>query len=176
MTRYLRPVALTREHDRGSFASGNPTLDAWLRNRAFKNEGSGASRTFVSCPAESAHSVAGYYTLAASSVSVDEAPVRVRRNMPDPIPVILLGRLAVDEHHQGIGLGSSLLTDAVLRAAGAAASVGVRALLVHAIDDSAERFYRHFGFLPSSLSERTLFLSIEDIRASAAQRDRSADE
>jgi len=168
MTRYRHPVPLTPEHSREHFSSGNSVLDDWLRTRALKNEISGASRTFVTC-LSSGPTVVGYYTLAASSVAVDQAPGRVRRNMPDPIPVILLGRLAVDSGHQGAGLGASLLRDAVVRAAGAAASVGVRALLVHAIDEQAAGWYRHFGFAPAPLDDRTLFLALGDIRASAEQ-------
>jgi GNAT superfamily N-acetyltransferase len=112
------------------------------------------------------HVVIGYYTLAASSVTLELAPGSVRRNMPDPIPVILLGRLAVDARHQASGLGASLLQDAVLRVAGVADSVGVRALLVHAIDDAAAAFYEHFGFIGSPSDDRTLFLSMKEIRAS----------
>lgn len=169
MTRYTRPLPLSPAHGRDGFDSGNTILDSWLRDRAHKNEKSGASRTFVTCPSGDDHTVAGYYTLAASSVALDQAPGPVRRNMPDPIPVILLGRLAVDEHHQGAGLGSSLLQDTILRVAGAADSVGIRALLVHAIDDPAAMFYRHFGFIPSPIDDQTVFLTMNAIRASAEQ-------
>ena len=165
MSRYTRPVPLESQHDRDALRSGNTTLDSWLRNRAHRRQASGASRTFVTCATGDTVAV-GYYTLAASSVSLDLAPGSVRRNMPEPIPVILLGRLAVDERHQSAGLGASLLQDAVLRVAGAAGAVGVRAMLVHAIDDAATSFYEHFGFLASPLEERTLFLSMMAIRAS----------
>lgn len=164
MNRYARPVPLTSWHDRDDFDSGNATLDSWLRDRANRNELSGASRTFVTNVIDDP-AVVGFYTLAASSVTLDLAPGSVRRNMPDPIPVILLGRLAIDARHQGLGLGASLLQDAVLRVAGAADSVGVRALLVHAIDDAAVNFYEHFGFVGSPLDDRTLFLSMKEIRA-----------
>lgn len=165
MSTYARPVPLTPDHQRDSFRSGHSTLDSWLRNRALKNEDSGASRSFVTFP--TGHlTVSGYYTLAASAVAHDRAPGSVRRNMPQPIPVILLGRLAVDERHQGAGLGASLLQDAVLRVAGAAELVGVRALLVHAIDEAAVSFYRHFGFTPSPIDEATLFLTMHAINAS----------
>lgn len=166
MSRYARPVPLTPDHDRDGFGSGNITLDSWLRDRADKNETSGASRTFVTC-ATGNQTVAGYYTLAASAVALGEAPGAVRRNMPDPIPVILLGRLAVDHHHQGAGLGASLLQDAILRVAGAAETVGVRALLAHAIDEPAAAYYRHFGFVPSPIDDQALFLTIKTIQASA---------
>lgn len=165
MSRYTRPAPLEPQHDRDSFRSGNTTLDSWLRNRAHRNEASGASRTFVTC-ATGDDVVVGYYTLAASSVSLDLAPGSVRRNMPEPIPVILLARLAVDERHQSAGLGAALLQDAVLRVAGAAGSVGIRAMLVHAIDDAATAFYEHFGFVASPMDGRTLFLPMKEIRAS----------
>ncbi|MBA3529248.1 MAG: GNAT family N-acetyltransferase [Propionibacteriaceae bacterium] len=159
---------MTPEHHCSGFVSGSAPLDSWLRNRAHKNEASGASRTFVTCAVgHDERAVLGYYTLAASSVVLEQAPGSVRGNMPDPIPVILLGRLAVDQRCQGAGLGSSLLRDAILRVAGAANSVGIRALLVHAIDDAAAAFYRHCGFVPSPIDDQTLFLTINQIRASA---------
>lgn len=170
--RYARPVPLTAEHDRSGFTCGREALDAWFRARALKNQSSGASRSFVSTENQTG-AVVGYYTLAASTVRTREAPGAIRRKMPDPIPVILLGRLAVDERHQSVGLGSAMLQDAVLRVARSADIVGVRALLVHAIDDGAAGFYRAFGFGPSPLSGRVLFLSIAAIQAAvrhAAER------
>ncbi len=118
--------------------------------------------------------MAGYYALVASAVELDVAPGAVRRNMPDPIPVILLGRLAVDQEHQRTGLGASLLQDAILRVTGVAESVGVGALLVHAIDENAAEFYRHFGFIPSPFDDRTMFLTMKTVRASM-QRATSPD-
>jgi GNAT superfamily N-acetyltransferase len=165
VSKYARPVPLRSQHDRDAFSSGNAMLDSWLRDRADRNESSGASRTFVTSLIKDP-AVVGYYTLAASSVTLDVAPGSVRRNMPDPIPVILLGRLAIDAGHQGLGVGASLLQDAVLRVAGVADSVGIRALLVHAIDDAAVAFYEHFGFVGPPLDDRTLFLSMKEIRAS----------
>ncbi len=164
MRRYTRPEPLASDHEVEQFSSGNAILDSWLRGRAHRNEMSGASRTFVTCAIET-RVVHGYYTLAASAVTHAEAPGHVRRNMPDPIPAILLGRLAVDRPHDGAGLGSSLLQDAILRVAGAADTVGVRALLVHAIDDAAAAFYGHFGFRPSPLDDQTLLLTMSEIRA-----------
>ncbi len=165
MRRYTPPTPLAADHARDNFNSGQPALDSWLRNRAARNEASGASRTFVTCPADE-RTVAGYYTLAAAAAALDETPGSVRRNMPDPIPVILLGRLAIDRSHQGAGLGASLMQDAVLRVARVGESVGVRALMVHAIDDSAAAFYRNFGFRPSPIDDQTLFLPLKQIRAS----------
>jgi GNAT superfamily N-acetyltransferase len=166
VTRYTRPAALTDAFDVSAFDSGTPALDTWLARRGVRNQTSGASRTFMACPVDHRRQVVGFYSLSASAVALDEAPGRVRRNMPDPIPVILLGRLAVDHRHQGAGLGASLLQDAVRRVAGVADSVGVRALLVHAIDDAAAAFYRHFGFLPAPLDEQTLMLPMDAIRKS----------
>lgn len=166
MSGYRRPEPLTAAHVLDGFSSGNEVLDSWLHQRAMKNQSSGASRTFVTCLTGVDHEAAGYYTLAASAVALDQAPGSVRRNMPDPIPVILLGRLAVDQHHQGIGLGASLLQDAVLRVAGVGDTIGVRAGLVHAIDEQAAEFYQHFGFVHSKLDELTLFLAMKDIRTS----------
>ena len=168
MSHYARPVPLTSQHDRDDFSSGNATLDSWLRNRAHRNEESGASRTFVTCVIDHA-AVVGYYTLAASAVTLDLAPGSVRRKMPEPILVILLGRLAIDARHQAAGLGASFLQDGVLRVAGVADSVGIRALLVYAIDDAAVAFYEHFGFVGSPMDDRTLFLSMKEIRASAEE-------
>ena len=136
-----------------------------------KNQLSRASRTFVTCSIEDRQRVVGFYSLAASAVALDAAPGPVRRNMPDPIPVVLLGRLAVDRGHQGGGLGASLLKDAVSRVAGVADTIGVRALLVHALDDSAAAFYRRFGFTAAPIDPDTLFLSIQQIRASLQKAD-----
>lgn len=166
MSLYRRPEPLTTAHALGDFSCGNGTLDSWLRHRAVRNQSSGASRTFVTVPPESGHAIAGYYSLAASAVALDQAPGSIRRNMPDPIPVVLLGRLAVHLDHQGARLGASLLQDAVRRIAGVGETIGVRAMLVHAIDEQAVRFYAHFGFAPSTIDEQTLFLSMQAVRAS----------
>ena len=112
--------------------------------------------------------VVGYYSLAASSVRLAVAPGAIRRNMPDPIPVVLLGRLAVDGSCQGRGLGRAMLKDAVRRVLVAGEVVGVRALLVNALDDHAADFYRHFGFTQSPFDQHTLFFSLDRIRASSS--------
>lgn len=164
MKRLRHPVPLTRQHDRSEFDSGHRLLDSWLRTRALKNETSGASRTFVTTQIPG-DAVAGYYTLAASAVAVRTAPGSVRRNMPDPVPVILLGRLAVDHRFQGSGIGASLLRDAMLRVVQASHVVGVRALLVHAIDENAAAFYQRFGFIASPLDTQTLMLPITTLRS-----------
>jgi GNAT superfamily N-acetyltransferase len=157
------PEPIGADHDFAAFDSGVPALDDWLRKRALANEARGASRTFVSC---AAGRVIGYYSLAAASVVHDLATPRARRNMPDPLPAIVLGRLAVDSAFQGQGLGASLLQDAVLRAAGAADAIGVRVLLVHALSENAKRFYERYGFRASGLEPMTLMVSIEELKSS----------
>jgi GNAT superfamily N-acetyltransferase len=153
------PEPLSPHHELDSFESDVAALDEWLRRRARRNEAEGASRTFVVCAGQR---VVGYYSLAAGSILHSAAIGRVRRNMPDPVPVLLLGRLAVDRGWQGKGLGADLLRDAVLRAIGAAESVGVRAILVHAISDEAKSFYEKHGFRPSPVEPMTLMITIEE--------------
>jgi GNAT superfamily N-acetyltransferase len=165
---YTAPAPLTAAHEVGEFVSGQGVLDSWLQTRAIKNDATGASRTYVTTLTGTT-TVAGYYSLAASAVELEQAPGKMRRNMPARIPVILLGRLAVHRDHQGHGLGRSLLQDVFLRLAGAAAVIGVRALLVHAIDDTAAAFYRHHGFAPSPLDEQTLLLTLDALRASITE-------
>lgn len=133
-------------------------LDEWLRKRALGNQASGASRTFV--VADATGRVIGYYALAAGAVSHLTATSAVRRNMPDPVPVLVLGRLAVDRQVQGIRLGAALLQDAVKRATSVAADAGVRALLVHAMSEQAKRFYEHYGFRASTLDPMTLMMRL----------------
>lgn len=152
------PATLNASHDLQGFACGEQSLDEWLKRRALPNQASGASRTFV--VADSARRVMGYYALAAGAVAHGDATGSVRRNMPDPIPVLVLGRLAVDHRAQGIKLGASLPRDAVLRATAVAENVGVRALLVHAIHERARQFYLAFGFQPSPLHPMTLMLRL----------------
>lgn len=166
MRLYTRPAPLAADHELDLFVCGTDPLDSWLHRKARRNETAGDSRTFVSCPTTDRRRVVGFYSLAASSVALAAAPGAVRRNMPDPIPVVLLGRLAVAQDHQGVGLGAGLLPDAVRRVVGVADTVGIRALLVHAIDDAAASFYRRFGFVPSAADEATLFLSMQSMRAS----------
>jgi GNAT superfamily N-acetyltransferase len=150
-----RPIA--SHCDCSAFSSGEPALDTWLKRNAVKSQGSGAARTYV-ITAE--HTVVGYYALAVGSVSRRDATGAVRRNMPDPVPVILLARLAVDSHWHGQGLGAALLRDAALRTRQAADLAGIRAMLVHAISPEAARFYRYFGFQPSPGNETTLMMTL----------------
>jgi GNAT superfamily N-acetyltransferase len=122
------------------------------------NAASGASRTYVVC--DDHNHVIGYYALAAGSIAVEAAPGRLRRNMPDPLPVIVLGRLAVHSDWSGRGIGSGLLKDAVLRSIRAGELIGVRALLCHEIDDEAKAFYLRHGFLESPLEARTVLVGL----------------
>lgn len=152
------PQPLTAAHLLGDFICGESLLDEWLKRRALANQASGASRTFVVADAEGR--VAGYYSLAAGAVSHREATGGVRRNMPDPVPVLVLGRLAVDCLYQGKKLGAALLRDAVRRAASVAQDAGVRALLVHALDEHASEFCLHYGFQISPQHPLTLLLRL----------------
>jgi GNAT superfamily N-acetyltransferase len=153
------PEPLAPDHELDAFESGVATLDDWLRRRARRNEADGASRTFVICVGRR---VIGYYSLAAGSILHIAATGKVRRNMPDPVPMLLLGRLAVDRKWHGKGLGADLLADAVLRAVGAAESVGVRAILVHAISEGAKSFYEKHGFRPSPIEPMILMITIAE--------------
>ena len=152
------PTPLAIEHDVADFDSGEPTLDHWLKRRALANQASGASRTFVALSA--GHRVMGYYALAAGAVSHRAAPGSIRRNMPDPVPVMVLARLAVDRSAQGQHLGGALLKDAVLRTLAVAENAGVRALLAHAVHQRARAFYLHYGFEPSPVDPMTLMLRL----------------
>lgn len=156
------PEPLTAQHALGGFDSGVASLDDWLRRRALHNQGSGASRTFVVCDAGQ---VVAYYALAASAVAPDAAPGRFRRNMPDPIPVVVLARLAITHDHQGRGLGRALFQDAANRVIHAADGIGIRGLLVHAISEEAKAFYVRLGLDPSPLEPMTLMTTVADLKA-----------
>jgi GNAT superfamily N-acetyltransferase len=133
-----------------------------LKKRAFHNQQSGASRTFVTCDAGL---VVGYYALASSAVAPAAAPGRFRRNMPDPIPVVVLGRLAVAASHQGQGLGRALFQDAARRVIHASDTIGIRGMLVHALSEDAKAFYLRLGLDESPLDPMTLMVTLADLRA-----------
>ncbi len=165
MSTFRGPRALAPSDNYARFDCGAPSLNTWLVTRAIKNETAGASRTFVSIDAESGE-VAGYYCLSASSLSLEDAPGLLKRNMPDPIPVILIGRLAVDQRYKGQGLGASLLQHVVLKGIEASRIIGARALIVDALDGTAESFYKKFGFeLMPPVSKRAMYLLIKDAEA-----------
>jgi GNAT superfamily N-acetyltransferase len=156
------PEPLADRHDLSAFVSGEPALDDWLRRRARGNQLSGASRTYVLARGDR---VVGYYSIAAGAIAVADAPGRIRRNVPDPIPMAVLGRLAIDRAWQGKGLGGLMLRDAVLRSCQAAEIVGMRGILVHAISPAAKQFYETFGFRESPANPMTLMVSLNDALA-----------
>jgi GNAT superfamily N-acetyltransferase len=156
------PAPISLQHDVSQFDCGKIPLNDWLRQRAQKNEGR-ASRCFVVCEAQA---VIGFYALAAGSVKIIEVPKALQRNMPAQIPVLVLGRMAVDERHQGRKIGRFLLRDALQRALSVAQNVGARAVLVHAIDQDVVPFYLQYNFKPFPDGDLTLFLSISDVVAS----------
>jgi len=153
-----QPVVLTQDHQVHSFSCGESALDDWLKRRALANNSSGASRTFV--VADDDFQVMGYYALAAGAVAHQESIRSIRQNMPDPVPVMVLARLAVDARAQGMKMGAALLRDAVERCVLVSQNAGVRALLVHALHDSARQFYEYYGFKASPTHPMTLMLRI----------------
>jgi GNAT superfamily N-acetyltransferase len=156
------PVPLTAEHDLSTFDCGEPALDDWLRHRALKNE-SRFSRTYVVC---GGNRVVAYFCISAGSIERAAAPGRLRRNAPDTIPVSIVGRLAVSRDHAGKGLGADILSDALRRIAVASQSIGIGAVLVHAKDQDAKRFYMKCAeFIEYPDDSRTLFLPIETVVA-----------
>ena len=158
------PALLTKEHHRNSFNCGVPALNDYLKRYALQNQKKHTAKTYV---ATRGNRIVGYYSLAYGSVSLEEAPQGVKSGLPrHPIPVILLARLAVDSTEQGHGLGAALLKDALLRTIQAAEIAGLRAMLVHAKDDSAKGFYERFGFEPSPIDAYHLFLRLSDILSS----------
>ncbi|UQB43469.1 GNAT family N-acetyltransferase [Thiomicrospira microaerophila] len=152
------PAVLSDQHDLGSFCCGHDRLDYWLKREAMRNQKNHGSKTFVITCADQ---VVGYYALAAGSVERQEVSKTNARNMPDTIPVIMLGRLAMDKTMQG----KALLKDALFRSLNVANEIAVKAALVHAIYDQACRFYQNFGFKPLPGTERTLMLPISHIQA-----------
>jgi GNAT superfamily N-acetyltransferase len=157
------PQPLATTHLLSDFECGELALDEWLKRRALNNQTTGASRTFVVVAEK--NQVRGFYALAAGAVVHQEATSAVRRNMPDPVPVLVLGRLAVDRRAQGIQLGGAMLQDAVNRAAAVSQNTGVRALLVHALLERAKRFYLHYGFQESPQHPLTLMLRLSGVKA-----------
>jgi GNAT superfamily N-acetyltransferase len=162
-SRIRSPEKLSSTHQIADFDSGIEPLDSWLKRRALGNEAEGASRTYVVCVGDM---VVGYYCLSTGSIANNIATGKVRRNMPDPIPVMIIGRLAVDRNWQGKGIGRGLLRDAVLRTLKASEIAGIRAILVHAISEEAKQFYEQYRFTASSLEPLTLMVKISDVAKS----------
>jgi GNAT superfamily N-acetyltransferase len=163
MTKLLAPEPLAKHHEITSFISGVDSLDIWLQKRAMKNQAMGASRTFVACLGLR---VKAYYALASGAIAVEKTSGRFSRNMPDPIPVVMLGRLAVDQSFQGKGIGRALIRDAGLRVIQAADTIGIRGLMVQAISLEAKKFYQQVGFDPSPLDPMMLMMTLADLKAS----------
>jgi GNAT superfamily N-acetyltransferase len=159
----IPPEPLKIEHDLQNFDCGHEDLNHWLKKRALKNQDADATKTYV---ITIQNKVTGYYSLATGGIVHALAPGSVRRNMPDPVPVMILGRLAVDHrsHHQGIGRG--LLRDAARRTLRVASIAGVRAMLVHAISEEAKNFYTKFGFELSPVDPMTLMVNVKELRKS----------
>jgi len=156
------PERIADSHDLTAFDCGSPELDAWLKNRALDGRSARAYVVAVD------NRVVAYYCLSAGSVIRADLPKKAQRNTPDQIPVVIIGRLAVDRRFQSRGFGKGLLKDAILRALQASEAIGVRAIVVHALDDEAAKFYRKFGFVDSPLNPRTLVLPIETAKQALA--------
>lgn len=164
--RLSRPAPLAPEHDLSAFDCGEAALNDWLRERALRNE-SRFSRTYVVCEGVR---VVAFVSVSAGAVERASAPGRLRRNAPDVIPVTVIGRLAVTRDHAGRGLGPDLLADALRRVALASRSIGIAAILVHAKDEAAKRFYlRCAEFIEYPADSRILFLPIETVIAAAGR-------
>ena len=159
---YRAPEPINAQHDLSTFACGDADLESWLKQQALKNEKSHSSRTYVVCYGET--QVVAYFCLAAGSVDRASSPGKVARNAPNPIPVIVLGRLAVDVNHQGQGIGQSLIQQACLRTLSVAEAIGVRALLVHAKNETVASYYQtKANLIPSADNPLLLFLPITQI-------------
>lgn len=155
------PRPLSPDIDLSTFDCGEEQLNIWLKQRALANDRDGAARTFVSMLDDR---VTGYYALTVGSVSHIDAPGNLRRNMPDPVPIALLARLAVDRSTQGTGTGGGLLRDAVLRTLAGAETFGIRGMMIHALSHSARAFYEHFGFIRSPTNDMTLMATLQNLR------------
>jgi GNAT superfamily N-acetyltransferase len=161
-TRFSAPEPLSEDHHTDGFECGDPALDAWLKRRAWANQATGASRTYVVREGER---VVAYYALASGAIAQAAVPGRFRRNMPDPIPVVLLARLAVDRTCQRLGLGKAMIRDAALRVAHAAEAIGIRGIVVHALSEDAKRFYANAGFDSCPAEPMTLVMTVRDLQA-----------
>ena len=155
------PVPLSAQHLTELFSCKNQSLDAWLKRRALKNQIQGASRTYVVCQGDQ---VVAYYAITPGAVTCNEATGRLRRHMPDPIPVVVLGRLGVDSSLQGQGFGRALMRDAALRVLQAADVIGIRGMTVQAVSDAAKVFYEHIGFEPSPIDPKLLMMTLSDLK------------
>jgi GNAT superfamily N-acetyltransferase len=162
------PIPVCSAHGLTAFDSGESSLDEWLKKRALRNQVSGASRCFVLC---AGLSVIGYYSLSAGAIAREATPKAMKRNTPDPLPVLLLGRLAIDKRYHNMGLGQALLRDAMMRAVTVAGDAGVFAILVHAISGQAKQFYLSRGFVQSPLQPMALLMTLATVRSILVEPD-----
>jgi len=162
------PLPISGDYDFNEFDCGESSLNDWLKNRALKNQASGTSRCFILCNGKK---VIGYYCLSAGAISRESAPKSLQRNMPDPLPVLLLGRLAIDLNYQNHGLGNALLRDAMLRAAHVSGYAGIVAILVHALSEQAKKYYLSRGFVQSPLQSMTLMMTLATVRQILLETD-----
>ncbi len=155
----FRIEPLSSAHDRSTFESGSEPLDRYLRQQATQDIRRRVATCFVAIEIDT-DQIAGYYTLAATSVLLDQLPPEIAKKLPryPVVPAALLGRLAIHRDHQGKGLGAALLADAFVRLA--RSELAVFALIVDAKDASAQRFYEHHGFIPFFDTPRRLFLPL----------------
>ena len=156
------PTLLTNEHQTSTFQCGVEELDTWLTKQALKSQKRGTARVYVVTETEN-QQVVGYYAIAMGSVSRAAAFSTLRRNSPDPIPMVILARLGVDNTYQGRGIAAGLLKDCVIRSVQAMSAVGGAGILVHAIDSTAQTFYKKFGFKESTFDPLILMARVCDI-------------
>lgn len=154
------PTAIKSDYEFDKFDCGRNSLNEWLKKRALKNETLNASRTYVVCDQ---NRVVGFYCLALGSIDHKDTPGKLRRNMPSPIPVMVLGRIAVDLDYQGLKIGKAMLKDAVSKTIVISQQAGLKGMLVHAIDDSAYYFYKAHGFMECPNNPKTLVLPVSNI-------------
>jgi GNAT superfamily N-acetyltransferase len=159
---YSGPELLTPEHRISGFDCGSDALNKWLIGRAIKNQAGGATRTWVVVEVGTGEVVA-YYASSTASILRESAPKRMARNQPEELPAVLLARMAVDLRHQGHGLGAALLKHFMLKAIEVAQSVGVRVLLIHAKDNAARSFYKHYGFVESPIDPLVLMMLLPKV-------------
>lgn len=162
------PEPLGLAHKLDGFDCGDESLNFWLRKHAWRNEASGASRCFVLCEGAA---ILGFYTISAAGIARDAAPKAVRRNAPNPVPALLIGRLGVDLSVQGRGLGKALLKDAMIRASVIAKNAGVALVFLHALSETAKRFYLSRGFVESPLQPMTMCMTMATIASILSEED-----
>ena len=158
-------LAISRQLDLGSFDCGSRALNDYLQKYARQNHDRNISKTFVAVEKDGGRKVLGFYTLVASEIDAQSIPATHAKHLPRyPVPAVRIGRLGVDKHHKGQGIGGELLWDALGKAKRLSDEVGVYAVVVDAKDENAVRFYHKYGFVPLSSDPKTLFLPIATIK------------